>query len=87
MIDSLKHGATLKGNMMLFGSTIGQTQYPLFLLNNKVKILPRPVVTCRYGNRLLNVYKLQLFKELIQIDESNMRSFIHNNMRYDARFH
>ena len=41
MIESLKRGGTRKVNMLLFGATIGRTRYPLFLLNNKYKILPR----------------------------------------------
>ena len=62
MIESLKKGGTRKGNMLLFGATIGRTRYPLFLLNNKYKILPRPVVSCRYGNKGHNVYKLEWFQ-------------------------
>ena len=51
MIESLEKGGTRKENMLLFGATIGPTRYPLFLLNNKYKILLRPVVSCRYGNK------------------------------------
>ena len=87
MIDSLKHRGTQKCNMLLFGAAIGWTRYPLFMLNNKFKILPRQVVSSRYGNKGHNVYKLEWFKELVQIAEYNVKIFISKNINFDARFH
>ena len=86
MITSLKCGGTRKGNMLLFGATIGRTRHPLFMFNNKIKILPRPVVSCRYGNRGHDVYNLDWFKELVQSAENNVNLYIKENITSFLRF-
>ena len=53
-------------SLSLYGSTIGATRYPQFIINNQYKILPRPYPPSEPGNKGWKVLQLNWFVEFVR---------------------
>jgi len=67
--------------MNLFGSTIGVTKYPRFLLNGVPKVLPRPFEHSRPGAKGFNLMKESWFKSFV----TDLANIAWNFVEYQAR--
>ena len=77
-----KNGLKYKTNsppisLSLYGSTIGVTRYPQFIINHHYKILPRPYPPCKPGNKGWRVLQLNWFVEFVRsIEQITLKQFI-----------
>lgn len=72
----IKASGTKMRGMYLYGSTTGWSRYPLFIVNNKRKMLPRPVVNSRCGSKGFELMKCYWFTELTKYVEDFTLQFV-----------
>ena len=53
-------------SLSLYGSTIGATRYPQFIIHNQYRILPRPYPPSKPGNKGWKVLQLNWFVEFVR---------------------